>query len=119
MISATDYFLSNSYCQGLASSHSYSYFEQDHLSGVKGLISNKQILMTTTDGGLYMSSFLSNLEVYLLLKEIQDSLGKRITSFGESHPTTKKQKMLEDEPKAVIFLDGDFIEMLLELSVEE
>jgi hypothetical protein len=41
-----------------------------------------------------------------------------VASFGECHPSLKRPKVLEDEPSAYAFLDGDFIELLLELPSE-
>ena len=40
-------------------------------------------------------------------------------SFDEYHPTLSRPKVLEDEKNAFVFLDGDFIETLLELPEDQ
>jgi hypothetical protein len=42
-----------------------------------------------------------------------------VKSFDEYHPTLGRPKVLEDEKEAFVFLDGDFIESLLELPEEQ
>ena len=55
----------------------------------------------------------------MILKAIQDSLATQVKSFEEYHPTLSRPKVLEDEKNAFVFLDGDFIETLLELPEDQ
>jgi len=46
-------------------------------------------------------------------------LATQVKSFDEYHPTLSRPKVLEDEKNAFVFLDGDFIETLLELPEDQ
>ena len=83
------------------------------------MTSPQQALLATADGGLYTSTFLFNHQSYLILKAIQDSLATQVKSLNEYHPTLTRPKVLEDEKNAFVFLDGDFIETLLELPEDQ
>mmetsp|Transcript_40099 Transcript_40099/g.38621 ORF Transcript_40099/g.38621 Transcript_40099/m.38621 type:complete len:150 (-) Transcript_40099:27-476(-) len=77
------------------------------------------MMMGTNDGGIY---YLENINqrAYFFLKALQESMQETIGTFGLYNHSSHRQAKgintdLDYEVEGVQFLDGDFIELFLEL----